>query len=307
MNTTMPAPTPIQPATTSSASQTAPAAGAEGDFLLMLGQLLGVPVAQASNAAKAAASTVDTEADASEALPDAAALAGLPLPVLALPDQPRPMASGAAADGLMSTELSSPIAGASSATSAAARESIAASLMDVLGRSEPEAATGSSAFNAQPVQLPDTSQQLRAAAAIEVPVQRPLHNSVGNAAWADELGTRMIMMTERGQHSASLRLSPEHLGPLEVRIAIRDDQASVWFGAAHADTRAAIEQALPRLRELFASQGLGLADAGVYHEAFREQPRSSPTPSSVAADPSLDADPEAGAARVRLGLVDAYA
>jgi flagellar hook-length control protein FliK len=66
-----------------------------------------------------------------------------------------------------------------------------------------------------------------------------------------------------------LRLSPEHLGPLEVRIAVQNDQVSVWFGAAHADTRNALENALPRLRELFAAQGMSLTDAGV----FREPPR----------------------------------
>ena len=66
--------------------------------------------------------------------------------------------------------------------------------------------------------------------------------------------------TATRKRTTSLRLWPEHLGPLEVRITMNDDQASVWFGAAHADTRAAIENALPRLRELFASQGLSLTD-----------------------------------------------
>lgn len=117
----------------------------------------------------------------------------------------------------------------------------------------------------------------------------------------------MTLMADRGQHSASLRLSPEHLGPLEVRISIRDDQASVWFGANHADTRAALEQALPRLRELFASQGLSLADAGVFREPPRDQPRlASALPSSTDGGP-LEPEAVAQIGPIRLGLVDAYA
>jgi flagellar hook-length control protein FliK len=76
-------------------------------------------------------------------------------------------------------------------------------------------------------------------------------------------------MIERGVQSGSLRLTPDNLGPMEVRITVQNDQVSVWFGAAHADTRAALENALPRLRDMFAAQGMSLADAGV----FREPPR----------------------------------
>lgn len=150
----------------------------------------------------------------------------------------------------------------------------------------------------------DPTSSLRQAEAAH---SRPVHTPVGTAAWADEIGSRMTMMVEQGKHTASLRLSPEHLGPLEIRIAINDDQASVWFGAAHADTRAAIENALPRLREMFASQGLSLADAGVSREPPRQQ--SNPTPQSSSGNFSGDNGEQtvASAAQVRLGLLDAYA
>jgi flagellar hook-length control protein FliK len=138
-------------------------------------------------------------------------------------------------------------------------------------------------------------------------LSRPVQTPVGSAAWADEIGSRLTMMAEHGKQTASLRLSPEHLGPLEIRIAIRDDQASVWFGAAHADTRAAIEHALPRLRELFASQGMSLADAGVFHEPPREQA----APVASAAGGLNESDPDTTTTSVRmsvkLGLIDAYA
>lgn len=139
------------------------------------------------------------------------------------------------------------------------------------------------------------------------PALRAIHVPVGNAQWADELGARLTMMTEQGRHAASLRLSPEHLGPLEIRIAIRDDQASVWFGAAHADTRAAIEHALPRLRDMFEAQGMSLADAGVFHEAPHEQPRFASDASSTLAEATSADEPSSVAVRMSVGLVDAYA
>jgi flagellar hook-length control protein FliK len=141
----------------------------------------------------------------------------------------------------------------------------------------------------------------------EALLTRTVHQGVGTAAWADEIAARVNVMAEQGRHTASLRLSPEHLGPLEIRIAIRDDQASVWFGAAHADTRDALEAAMPRLREMFAAQGLSLADTGVFHEA----PGQSPAPAGRQHPlPDITEDPGPSVAmriQVPLGLLDTYA
>jgi len=157
-----------------------------------------------------------------------------------------------------------------------------------------------------PFQLQPQQVQAQQATHAHTAVTHTVHSPVGSAAWADELGTRVVMMTESGNHTASLKLSPEHLGPLEINITVRDDKASVWFGAAHADTRAAIETALPRLREMFESQGLSLADAGVFREPPREQ---AVVKDNAPSQGQGDATEEVAAvsSRARLGLVDAYA
>ena len=100
-------------------------------------------------------------------------------------------------------------------------------------------------------------------------VHASLREPVGSARWADELGSRMVLMSVRGQQEGSLTLTPEHLGPLEVQISVNKDTANVWFGAQHADTRAALTEALPRLRELLAASGLSLGQAGVSDQAPR--------------------------------------
>jgi flagellar hook-length control protein FliK len=134
-----------------------------------------------------------------------------------------------------------------------------------------------------------------------------LRAPVGSAAWTDQLGAQLTWMTRHGQESGSLHVSPEHLGPVEVRIEMRDGSASVWFGAAHPDTRSAIEQSLPRLRELFASSGLSLADAGVARDAPRQnaKPVTSISSANGTGNTSLTIS-KVAAALSRSGLVDTY-
>jgi flagellar hook-length control protein FliK len=135
-----------------------------------------------------------------------------------------------------------------------------------------------------------------------------LESPVGSAAWNDELGTQLTWMTQKGLETGSLRVSPEHMGPVEVQISVHNGAASVWFGATHPDTRAALEQALPRLREMFANQGMTLTDSGVSREPPRNQTRSQSTQSisAVSAVGSTDVS-TAAAVRMNLGLVDTYA
>jgi flagellar hook-length control protein FliK len=135
-----------------------------------------------------------------------------------------------------------------------------------------------------------------------------LKSPLGSAAWNDELGGQLTWMTQKGLESGSLRVSPEHLGPVEVQISVQNSDASVWFGALHPDTRAALEQALPRLREMFASQGLTLTDSGVSRESPRNRTRS-PAPQSVGAVSAIGSSDVSASSAVRasLGLVDTYA
>jgi len=164
------------------------------------------------------------------------------------------------------------------------------------------AAASAAALNPQVSLAPNLSAQ-------PIPTHHSdLKSPVGTAAWTDELGGKVTWMAKQGIESASLKLSPEHLGPLEVHISVQNGSASVLFGAAQADTRAALQQALPRLHEMFAGQGLTLADAGV----SREPPRQQANPSAVAPVPGISAMPDetapvAAVMPARLGLLDTYA
>jgi flagellar hook-length control protein FliK len=287
------APTNVEPVSAATADS-------GSDFVGMLMQLLGgnAPTTLPGAAVKGQtlkSTDADTETEDLSALAAMMAVpAPVPLPWTVLPS----VVTDGGSDPLELLGLS-----ASGSSSAQSLLTLASSLTDTLA--DPSADAGGDT-NDSIGSLSPFADALQTRSQSESLVSRPLHVPVGTSQWADELGTRLTWMVDRGHQAASLRLSPDHLGPLEVRISITDDKASVWFGAAHADTRAAIEHALPRLREMFAAQGLSLADAGVFREPPRDQ--STPVPRSFAAD--TDAGQREGEVMIStrgIGLVDAYA
>lgn len=166
--------------------------------------------------------------------------------------------------------------------------------------------------NGQSTKEPLLQGPLHAAVSANRPVHEPLsrpappiHTPVGAPGWSDELAGCIAWIARDDLHSATIRLSPEHLGPLDVQISVRDGDAVVSFGASHAETRAALEQALPRLRELLASQGIALAHANVSEHAARHE---RPPALRHLAVPGDEAEPaQDGALRAPLGLIDLYA
>jgi flagellar hook-length control protein FliK len=107
--------------------------------------------------------------------------------------------------------------------------------------------------------LADTSfastLQQQASDLIRTPVSEP--------AWGDRMGQRVVMLAANQLKTAEIRLTPAELGPVRVKVSIEDGAANVTFQAAHAVTREALEQALPRLREMLAENGLTLGQADV--------------------------------------------
>jgi flagellar hook-length control protein FliK len=93
----------------------------------------------------------------------------------------------------------------------------------------------------------------------------------GQAGWNEALGDRVTWMAGNKIQNAELRLNPAELGPLRVQISMDDGNATVTFTAQHPFTRDAIEQALPRLREMLADQGLSLQNASVNDHGPRHQ------------------------------------
>lgn len=90
-----------------------------------------------------------------------------------------------------------------------------------------------------------------------------LQPDVGTRAWEQALGQQLVHMHHLKQASADLQLHPAGLGPLQVHLQMQGDQVHALFLAQPPALRAAVEAALPQLREALAQQGLALGQAQV--------------------------------------------
>ncbi len=151
----------------------------------------------------------------------------------------------------------------------------------------------------------DMAAALRAATtAGPEPVERSVAVPVHERHWPQALAAQVLVLSNEKMQAATLRLSPEHLGPVEVHIDLQDANVNVTFTAAHVETRAALEQALPQLRAVLAGAGLTLGQATVQQQARRESQNSNGAPRT---DRDALEQPEALAAVTRaLGMVDEY-
>ena len=111
--------------------------------------------------------------------------------------------------------------------------------------------------------------------------------AIGSTDWAADLGQQMVDMVTRGDQQVDLRLHPAELGPLSISLNLNDGTTQAQFQVAHASVRAAVEQALPQLREALATQGIALGQASVSDQSSRQasggQSQRDPQPQSASA------------------------
>jgi flagellar hook-length control protein FliK len=100
-------------------------------------------------------------------------------------------------------------------------------------------------------------------AAAATPNQAALTPEVGSGEWGKALGQHMVHMGKAGEHVAELQLNPPGLGPLKVTLSLNDNQVQALFVSAHSSVRAAVEAALPQLRNTLADSGIHLGEASV--------------------------------------------
>jgi flagellar hook-length control protein FliK len=98
-----------------------------------------------------------------------------------------------------------------------------------------------------------------------------LDTPISNPKWAENFSQRVQWVVNQSMSGAQIRLNPQHMGPVEVRIHMQNDQATVSFTAQHGATREAIDAALPRLREMLSEQNVNVVDIDVSQHSFAEQ------------------------------------
>ena len=91
----------------------------------------------------------------------------------------------------------------------------------------------------------------------------PVDSADFKQALAERVGMWVSGTPANGQMTAELRLNPQDMGPVHIRIVMDGQNAQVDFAAAHAETRQAIEASLPALSTALQDAGLSLAGGGV--------------------------------------------
>jgi flagellar hook-length control protein FliK len=107
-------------------------------------------------------------------------------------------------------------------------------------------------------------------AAEHAPAALRVDTPVGSRGWDAELGQKVVLLVGRQESRAELTLTPPQLGRVEISITVSGDQTSAAFVSASPAAREALEQALPRLREILAESGITLGEASVHAESPRQ-------------------------------------
>lgn len=84
---------------------------------------------------------------------------------------------------------------------------------------------------------------------------------------SDEVAERINMMMAKNLKYVDIRLDPPEMGRMHIRLNMGADSAGVQFTVSNPQAKEAIEQSLPRLREMFAQQGIQLADTSVQQQS----------------------------------------
>lgn len=94
---------------------------------------------------------------------------------------------------------------------------------------------------------------------------------IGTPAFREQLSAQIAVFIDQKQLSAQIQVHPPELGPVDVQIKLNVEHVEVDFFATQADARQAIENAIPRLKEMLAEQGLSLGNA---HVGTQDDPRA---------------------------------
>ncbi|MCL1066544.1 flagellar hook-length control protein FliK [Shewanella olleyana] len=105
--------------------------------------------------------------------------------------------------------------------------------------------------------------------------------------FAPVMKQQLITMVGQGVQHAEIRLDPAELGHMVVKIQVNGEQTQVQFQVAQTQTKDLIEQAIPKLREMLAEEGLQLADSHVSQDG-ENQKRSEYDEQNSTGDSMLD-------------------
>ena len=183
-----------------------------------------------------------------------------------------------------------------------------------------QAATGSSTQNNHDDPL-DALRAMTATPNMQAPVTAqataPAHAltmnaPVGSPSFGQELGQQVAWLGGQDVKQARIRLNPEELGPLDVKVSVLHDHVDVSFVVQHPQAVHAVQQTLSQLDSMLAQHGLTLGQAQVGQGGAGNQSGQGNSAGSTTSGEAESSDAGAvasvGAAVVSgVGLLDTFA
>lgn len=129
---------------------------------------------------------------------------------------------------------------------------------------------------------------------------------VSHAEWGDKLMGKLSWLTAKNLSVAEIHLTPPDMGPMEVRVRVHNDQATITVHAANPVVRDQLELHSHRLRDMLGEQGLSLAQFDV-----SDNPQNQPGEQGTGEGESSSSGPgielsaaEGGEADAQIGSLD---
>nr|CAD7576878.1 unnamed protein product [Timema californicum] len=127
-----------------------------------------------------------------------------------------------------------------------------------------KASASDNAISATPIATASSlPAPVTASATTSTPSTPMLNSQLGSDEWQQALSQQIVMFSRNGQQNAELRLHPEDLGAIQISLKLDNDQAQINLVSSHSHVRAALEAAIPQLRNALAESGINLGESQV--------------------------------------------
>lgn len=120
-------------------------------------------------------------------------------------------------------------------------------------------------------QVPSPSSPSIAVAQLNMTLPMPMDI----AKWQASLNEQISLITRQGIQNAEIKLHPEELGSLHIKLAMIDEKMDLHMTVAHNVVKSVLELALPQLRTSLEEQGITLQQTNISDSSMMDDSKQS--------------------------------
>ena len=120
-------------------------------------------------------------------------------------------------------------------------------------------------------QIPSPSSPSVAVAQLNLTLPMPMDI----AKWQASLNEQISLITRQGIQNAEIKLHPEELGSLHIKLAMIDEKMDLHMTVAHNVVKSVLELALPQLRTSLEEQGITLQQTNISDSSMMDDSKQS--------------------------------